>query len=491
MTEPLPKPPRVRFAPAPTGYLHLGGARTALFNWLYARHHAGRFILRVEDTDLERSTEDSSRQVLDGLRWLGLDWDEGPDVGGDRGPYYQSERRELHLEHARLLIEGGRAYECYMTTEELDVHRQVAHAAGKPFHYEGWHRELTREQVAAFRAEGRRPAIRLKVDPPAEGWTVHDLIKGDTHFPPEQIDDFVLVRSDGTPSFHLANVVDDATMGITHVIRGEDHLTNTVRHQILFDAFVWARPQYAHLPMILGPDRSKLSKRHGAVSVLEYEKLGYLPDAMVNELALLGWSPADGKEELTREELIERFDLDRCGRSASIFDFAKLDHFNRVRLHAMSPEQLAEALEPFSVHLGETMREKGKLLIELLRDDLTRLNDFVPAAKRFLDEPETEPAAVLALLAAENLHDPRPVLEKLRETFAAIPEPWERAAIKASLNAAGKEIGAKGKALFMPLRAALTGALHGPALDGILAALGKDKVVERIGRFLTFLPQEP
>ncbi len=485
MNTPISSTVRVRFAPAPTGYLHLGGARTALFNWLYARHHGGKFILRIEDTDLERNLQEASEQVIAALKWLGLDWDEGPEIGGECGPYFQSQRRQIHLEFARKLLDAGLAYECYMSLEELEAHRKVAVAAGKPFHYEGWHRELTRDQIAGFKSEGRKAAIRLRVDPPKEGYIVRDLIKGDTHFPPDQIDDFILVRSDGVPSFHLANVVDDATMTITHVIRGEDHLTNTIRHLVLFEKLGFPAPQYAHLPMILGPDRSKLSKRHGAVSVMEYEKFGYLPHAMINELALLGWSPADGKEELSRDELIARFDLDRCGRSGSIFDFAKLDHFNRLAIKAMPLEMLEAKLQPYM----EVARASSPCfhgqdahatdLISLLRDELHKFSDFPSLVAPILNEPTWSDE----LLKDEAMKDARKVVEAIRAALESLPEPWDRAVIKAKIQEVGKTLGIKGKFLFMPIRAALTGSLHGPALDGVVVVLGRNACLDRILRF--------
>jgi nondiscriminating glutamyl-tRNA synthetase len=467
---------RVRFAPAPTGYLHLGGARTALFNWLFARHHRGTFILRIEDTDIERSREDVIGQVLESLRWLGLDWDEGPDVGGHCGPYFQSERRAMHVEHAERLLREGKAFECYMTPEELEVRRKEAIAAGRPFRYEGWHRDLTPGQAAAFRAEGRKPALRLRVDAPAEGFLVDDLIKGPTHFPPEQMDDFVLLRSDGTPSFHLANVVDDATMCVTHVIRGEDHLTNTVRHQLLFDAFGYPRPRYGHLPMILGPDRSKLSKRHGAVSVMEYKEQGYLPEALVNELALLGWSAPDGQERFTREELIKKFDLSRVGHSGSIFDFAKLDHFNGLLIREMPREELAKKLDPFLGEAANLPREKLMILIDIVVDTLAKLSDFPNAAQAVLCDPHYAPEVLNDAAMAKAA----PVLDGLISEFEAMPEPWEREAVKAKLKDAGKKIGAKGKELFFPLRGALTGSLHGPSLDGVVVLLGKKECLLRM-----------
>lgn len=471
--------PRVRFAPAPTGYLHLGSARTALFNWLYARHHGGTFVLRVEDTDLERSREDVIEQVLASLRWLGLDWDEGPEVGGDYEPYFQSQRKDLHLEHAQRLLESGRAYECYMSTEELETKRREAQAAKRPFRYEGWHRELSAEQVDAFKAEGRRPALRLKVEPPVGGYVVRDLIKGETRFPPEQLDDFVIVRSDGTPAFHLANVVDDATMKITHVIRGEDHLTNTARHQILYEAMGYPVPEFAHLPMILGPDRAKLSKRHGAVSVFDYREEGYLPEAVVNVLALLGWSSADGKERFHIDELIERFDLDRCGRSASIFDFEKTRHFNGLLIRELAPERLLELLEPYLEKLGAVPEGKALDLVKLLQKDLNLLSDLVPAAKPILEEPRYGEE----VLQDAAMGEARSVASALEGGLQQIEDELTEEAVKGAIKAAGKQTGQKGKTLYFPIRAALTGQLHGPALDGIIRFLGKKKCVQRLQKF--------
>lgn len=471
--------PRVRFAPAPTGYLHLGSARTALFNWLFARHHHGTFILRIEDTDLERSREDVIEQVLASMRWLGLDWDEGPEIGGDYGPYFQSQRRDQHLEHAQRLLESGRAYECYMSTEELDLRRREAQAAKRPFRYEGWHRELVPEQVDAFKAEGRRPAVRLRVEPPVGGYVVNDLIKGETRFPPEQLDDFVIVRSDGTPAFHLANVVDDATMKISHVIRGEDHLTNTARHQVLYEALGYPVPRFAHLPMILGPDRAKLSKRHGAVSVIDYKQEGYLPEAVVNVLALLGWSSADGKERFHIDELIERFDLDRCGRSASIFDFEKTRHFNGLLIRELSPERLLELVQPYLKELEPLSEEKSLELVTLLQKDLNLLSDLVPSARPIVEEPTYGPE----VLEDAAMDEAAAVTQALAMGLEALEGALSEEAVKGMIKQVGKETGQKGKTLYFPIRAALTGQLHGPALDGIIRFLGQEACLRRVRQF--------
>lgn len=481
---PGPKP-RVRFAPAPTGYLHLGSARTALFNWLYARHHGGTFILRIEDTDLERSREDVIEQVLASLRWLGLDWDEGPGVGGPCTPYFQSERRALHMEHAQKLLQSGRAYECFMSSDELDALRRLAEAEKRPFRYEGWHRDLSDAQIQKFRSEGRKPVIRLRVDAPAEGFVVPDLIKGETRFPAEQLDDFVIVRSDGTPAFHLANVVDDATMEITHVIRGEDHLTNTAKHQVLFDALGYERPAYGHLPMILGPDRSKLSKRHGAVSVMEYRERGYLPEAVVNVLALLGWSSADGQERFTMDELVARFDLDRCGRSGSIFDFEKTKHFNGLLIRELEPARLLELVRPYLEQLPEVDETRALALVSLLQKDLNLLSDVVPAARPILEEPVYRPE----LKADTAMAQAAQVMDALVPAFAALAEPSDAAGVKNLFGEVGKQTGCKGKALFFPIRAALTGQFHGPSLDATACLLGKATCLDRFRRFRTWLDQ--
>jgi len=479
LADPLPTPPRVRFAPAPTGQLHLGSARTALFNWLYARRHGGTFILRIEDTDLERSRPDLIAQVLEALRWLTLDWDEGPDVGGPHAPYIQSERRLTHVAAARRLIEAGRAFACYVSADELEARRRAALAAGRPFRYEGWHRELSAEDRRRFEAEGRRPVIRLRVDPPPEGFVVQDLIKGPTHFPPDQIDDFVILRSDGTPSFHLANVLDDAAMNITHVIRGEDHLTNTVRHLALLQALELTPPRYAHLPMILGPDRTKLSKRHGAVSVTELRDKGYLPEALISLLALLGWSPGSEEERLTREQLIRRFDLDRCGRSGSIFDLAKLDHFNGLAIRELPLEELDRRLEPFTRDLPSLDPARRRDFVALLQDGLERLADFAPAARRLLDPPVYDDALFQdrALEGADGL------LQALSLRWQTRQGPLTAAEVKADLAAQGRETGRKGRNLYFPLRAVLTGADHGPPLDAVAAALGRPTCLERLAQF--------
>ncbi|MFY9204018.1 MAG: glutamate--tRNA ligase, partial [Limnochordia bacterium] len=336
---------RVRFAPSPTGYLHVGGARTALFNYLYAKHHHGVFVLRIEDTDLARSTEASTRAILDSMAYLGLDWDEGPEKGGDYGPYFQSQRLELYKEYAEKLLSMGRAYECYCTPEELDQIRQEAAAQGRDPKYDGRCRNLTDTQRREFVRQGRKPVIRFKAD--FEGTTlVDDLIRGQVIFDNNQLDDFVIIKSDGMPTYNFAVVIDDALMRITHVIRGEDHLSNTPKQIQIYQALGFAVPQFAHIPMILGPDRTRLSKRHGATSVGQFQEEGYLAEAMVNYLALLGWAYDDSQTIFSKTELIEKFSLSKVSKNPAVFDLAKLQWMNGVYIRELSLDELYQRTLP-------------------------------------------------------------------------------------------------------------------------------------------------
>lgn len=477
-------PVRVRFAPSPTGYLHLGNARTALFNWLFARHHGGTYILRVEDTDAERSTDAMLAAVLEALGWLGMDWDEGPGKEGAFGPYRQSERAAIYREQVDRLLAEGRAYHCYMSPEELDALREQARAANETFRYRGFHRALSAGQIAAYEAEGRQPVVRLKVDA-SDPWTVEDLVKGTTTFPADFVDDFILMRSDGSPSFHLANVVDDALMQVTHVIRGEDHLPNTAKHLALYAALGFAPPRFAHLPMILGADRSKLSKRHGGVDVMAYAREGYLPEAMNNMLALLGWSPEDEKEILDAGELIERFGLERCGKSGSIFDFDKLRHLNAVRLRAMALEDLmpllGEDLAPFVERFGE---EGTRQIVAMVQKDFELTRDLPRLGALFLSEPVYDAETLAAMRAEEAMAAAGEVAAAALEAYEACTDPWTPETIKALHQPLGKALGVKGKGLFFPLRAALTGQFHGPDLVGFVAIQGQPRCLTRLRNFL-------
>ncbi|HIE03586.1 MAG TPA: glutamate--tRNA ligase, partial [Candidatus Latescibacteria bacterium] len=322
---------RVRFAPSPTGRLHVGSAHTALFNWLFARHHGGAFVLRIEDTDRSRVVEGALEDILEGLRWLGLDWDEGP--------YFQSERVEIYRRHADVLLERGWAYRCFCSPERLERMRREQQARGEPPKYDRRCRDLPPDEVKGRVEAGEPNVIRLKV--PLEGETKFvDLIRGEIVFRNSELDDLILLKSDGFPTYHLASVVDDHLMGITHVLRAEEWISSTPKHVLLYEAFGWEPPNFAHLPLILGPDKSKLSKRHGATALLDYRDKGYLPEAMANFLALLGWSPGDGREKLSGEEMIEEFSLEGMGKRGSVFDETKLEWLNGLCIRELPPEQL-------------------------------------------------------------------------------------------------------------------------------------------------------
>jgi nondiscriminating glutamyl-tRNA synthetase len=470
---------RVRFAPSPTGHLHLGGARTALFNWLFAKSNGGSFVLRVEDTDVARSTADSERAVLSDLAWLGLEWDEGPDVGGPHGPYRQSERLDIYREHADRLLEGGDAFLCYCTDEELEKKRKASLADGRDPRYDGTCRELGRAEREAREAEGRKPVVRFLTQ--ARDVKVHDLVRGDVEFGQEMLGDFVVLRSDGRPTYNFAVVVDDALMEISHVIRAEEHLPNTMRQVLVYEALGFTKPSFAHVSLIVDKDRSKLSKRRGATSVAEFRELGYLPGALVNYLALLGWSPTDDRELFTREELPEVFDLARVSSSPAAFDQDKLDWVNAHHLREEPLERVAELARAFTeaAGLNEPSTERFEAMVALVRPRVDRLSDVPRAISIFFDGAwDLEDEARVAL------QDPAGagVVAALRDALGSGGDAGEltSARFKELLTEAGKTCGAKGKALYAPVRAALTGATHGPGLGEVAEILGQERVVARL-----------
>jgi glutamyl-tRNA synthetase len=382
--------PRVRFAPSPTGFLHVGGARTALFNWLFARGHGGTFVLRIEDTDVERSSEDMISGILDGLRWLGLTWDEGPDVGGPHAPYFQSERLDRYRIAAMRLVEEDRAYFCYCTPERLRKERERAEARGEGWQYDRTCLALSRDRVDELEAARAPRVIRFKV--PEGGTSFDDAVHGPIAFDGANIEDFVILRSDLYPTYHLSVVVDDVDMAITDVIRGDDHISNTPKHVLLFQAMGAPIPRFAHVPLILGADKKRLSKRHGATSVMEYERQGYLPAAMVNFLALLGWSPGDDRELMTRAELVESFALEGISGGNAVFNSEKLDWMNGQYIARMPVEALAAAAQPYFDRAGlGTHTLVGDAasfhrLLELLRPRAKRLTDFVDQARPLIGD---------------------------------------------------------------------------------------------------------
>ncbi len=455
-----------RFAPSPTGFLHIGGARTALFNWLYARHHGGQFRLRIEDTDRERSTPEAIQAILDGLNWLGLDWD-GPTV-------YQSERAERHAKVAYQLLEAGKAYRCYATKEELDEMREQAKAEGRPPRYDGrW-----RDADPAEAPEGVPPVVRLKM--PREGKTViADQVQGDVTVSNSQLDDMVLLRADGTPTYMLSVVVDDHDMGVTHVIRGDDHLTNAFRQYQVFRALGWEPPVFAHIPLIHGPDGAKLSKRHGAVGVAAYEDQGYLPEAVRNILLRLGWGYGD-REIVPTDEAIQLFDLDGVGKSAARFDFAKLDNFNGHYLREADDDRLTGLVVPrLENQLGRALdgpeQERIRAGMPGLKQRAKTLVELADNARIYVARPQT-----LTPKAAKHLNDEaRARLDRLRDQLAAL-ETWSADALEDLVRGTAEAEGVGLGKLAQPLRAALTGTTVSPGIFEVMAAMGREEVLARL-----------
>lgn len=467
---------RLRFAPSPTGQLHVGNARTALYNWLLARNRGGTFILRIEDTDRERSTLESERSILDDLRWLGLDWDEGPGAGGSAGPYRQSERLEIYRLHAERLLASGRAYRCFCSPEQLESDRQAALAAGLPPKYSGRCRDLAAGDVQARFAAGELAVIRFQV-PGQRNVTFADAVRGPVTFSTDQIGDPVLLRSDGSPAYNFAVVVDDALMGVTTVVRGEDHIPNTPRQLLLYEAFGWTPPVFAHLSLVLGPDHAPLSKRHGATSVVEFRTRGYLPEALVNYLALVGWSPGDGDELLPLDEMAGRFSLEAVSHSAGVFDVEKLAWVNRHYLKTADRHRLVQLALPY-------LREAGYVsapgpsgtdwlsaILPMATDAVDRL-DQVPARLRQLFTFDAAAAAARQEIRAEFASDgARAVLGALAAELESAGPLLDKDAFRAAAQRVRAATGQKGRALFHPIRVALTGEIEGPELDLLVPAV--------------------
>jgi glutamyl-tRNA synthetase/nondiscriminating glutamyl-tRNA synthetase len=457
--------------------LHVGNARTALFNWLLARGHGGTFVLRIEDTDIERSTAQSMAGILRDITWLGLDWDEGPDVGGPHAPYLQSERAELYQQHARRLLDEGRAYYCFCSKEQLEADRAAAIVTGRPAVYAGTCRRLSRETAAARIAAGETPALRFRV-PEDHDVVFTDTVRGVVRFHADLIGDPVILRGDGSPAYNFAVVVDDALMEITHVVRGEDHISNTPRQILLYEALGYAPPAFAHLSLVMAPDHTPLSKRHGATSVAEFRSRGYLPEALVNYLALIGWSPGDGQELLPIDELARRFSLAGVVSSAGVFDGEKLAWVNRHYLHAADPLRLAKLCVPFfeAAGVGMSPRDEG----------FAFLASVMPIASGSVDRLDQVPSRLEALfhfsvvqtLADEGVRaemraeGSRAVARALADELAPIPR-LDRERFRAAASAVKVRTGQKGRALFHPIRVVLTGRAEGPELDLIVPAIDR------------------
>lgn len=473
---------RLRFAPSPTGQLHVGNARTALFNWLLARGSAGTFVLRIEDTDAERSTAESEAAILRDLRWLGLDWDEGPDIGGSFGPYRQSERLAVYETHAKRLLAEGQAYYCFCSPEQLEAERQQALALGQPARYGGTCRHLTRDHIEARAKAGDRPAIRFRV--PADREVVFaDHVRGDVRFHTDVIGDFIIMRADRRPAYNFAVVVDDALMAITDVVRGEDHISNTPRQILLCESFGFTVPRYSHLAMVMGPDHTRLSKRHGATAVAEFRSKGYLPEALVNYLALIGWSPGGGDELLGIEELARRFSLGAVGLSAGVFDEDKLSWVNRHYLKQASPLRLAELSVPHFVERGVGLApspaglEYLASVMPIASGSVDRL-DQVPGRLSFLFHYSPETALLDAAVKDEICQgSARAVAKALADELAAAPR-LDRDGFRAAVRQVRARTGQKGPALFHPIRIVLTGRAEGPELDLVVPAIDRGADLE-------------
>ena len=472
---------RLRFAPSPTGYLHVGNARTALFNWLLARGSGGTFVLRIEDTDAERSSAESDAAIIRDLRWMGLDWDEGPDVGGPNGPYRQSERLDLYESYANELLEAGHAYHCFCAPEKLAAERRVALAAGLPVRYSGTCRAISREEAGARIAAGERPAVRFRV-PENREILLFDAVRGEVRFHSDVVGDPVIVRAEGMPAYNFAVVVDDALMGITHVIRGEDHLSNTPRQLLLYEALGVTPPVFAHVALVLGTDHSPLSKRHGATSVAEFRSKGYLPEALVNYLALIGWSPrqagGDDDELLPVDELARRFTLDALGVSGGVFDEEKLAWVNRHYLKVAAPARIAELSVPFFRATRVMVAPDGRGLaflasvMPIAAGSVDRL-DQVPARLAFLFDYSPEVALDDAAIRQEiGGAGPRAVVRALAQALAEGPR-MDRDRFRALAGDVRARTGQKGRELFHPIRIALTGRANGPELDLAVPAIDR------------------
>ncbi|MCO5141991.1 MAG: glutamate--tRNA ligase [Oligoflexia bacterium] len=476
---PHPTETRVRFAPSPTGYLHVGGARTHLFNWLYARKTKGKLILRVEDTDQVRSTRESEEMVLKDIASLDLNPDEGPGFGGDYGPYRQSERQEIFQMLAVSLLAKKKAYRCFCTEEELDSKAKAAKAANKPPHYDGTCTHISEEQSQKRAEAGEKFSIRMTA--PQKDYHFEDALRGTVTFKPGMVGDFVVLRSNGMPVYNFSVVVDDYFMRITHVIRGDDHLSNMIRQLMITEAFGWKIPKFAHISMILGMDKKKLSKREGASSVHDYLNAGFLPEALINFLALLGWSPSDGKEIRPLDEIVNDFDLERLNKSPAVFDDEKLLWMNGEYIRAMSTEDLLPRVLPFLEKSGYNVATKPKewllKVLAAVQGNLKVLADINAHVDIFFDTKFTFEQDAKTMMQASEA---KKVVQVFRQEIEKIGEIQSESDLQKVQTAVKEQTGTKGKNLFMPMRAAVTGKLHGPELKFVMPLIGQKETLRRI-----------
>lgn len=479
---------RVRYAPSPTGHLHIGNARTALFNYLYAKHYNGKFIIRIEDTDAKRNVAGGEESQLKFLKWLGIQWDEGADIGGDYGPYRQMERLDIYQKYINELLEKDLAYKCYMTEEELEAEREEQRANGQVPIYSGAHSNLTEEQIAAYEREGRKPSIRLRV-PKNYSYTFHDIVRGDITFDSSDFGDWVIVKKNGTPTYNFAVVIDDYLMNITHVLRGEEHISNTPRQMMVYEALGWKPPQFGHMTLILNEQRKKLSKRdqHILQFIEQYYDLGYLPQALFNFITLLGWSPVGEEEIFDKDTLIDIFDPNRLSTSAAIFDPQKLKWMNNEYIKDADMETVIKLAIPHLIKAGkipedmdEAMRKWAENLISLYRKQLRYGAEIVELTELFFRQSIEYDEAAMEVLREEQVPE---ILQVFTDKLIHLDE-FDKDTIKAQIKATQKETKHRGKRLFMPIRVATTGQAHGPELPFAIELLGKEVVLARLDEAL-------
>lgn len=480
---------RVRYAPSPTGHLHIGNARTALFNYLFARNKGGKFIIRIEDTDKKRNIAGGEESQLKYLKWLGIDWDESVDVGGEYGPYRQSERNDIYQTYYNQLLENGHAYKCYCTEEELEAEREAQSERGETPHYSGKCRHLTPEERAALESEGREPSIRIAV-PAEKTYTFDDMVKGTVSFESEGMGDWVIVKKDGTPTYNFAVAIDDHLMEISHVLRGDDHISNTPKQLMVYEALGWEPPVFGHMTLIVNESRKKLSKRDESIIqfIEQYEELGYLPEALFNFITLLGWSPAGEEELYSKEEFIDLFDADRLSKSPALFDKQKLTWMNNQYMKKIDVDRVLELALPHLVKAGRLSSNPSaeelqwaRGLVSLLQEKMSFGAEIVELSEMFFkDEAEYEEDAK-EVLTGEQVPE---VLKAFSEELDKLAD-FKADEIKAAMKAVQKSTGQKGKNLFMPIRAAVSGQTHGPDLPQAIELLGKSKVQMRIQKIIS------
>ncbi|PLS10272.1 glutamate--tRNA ligase [Neobacillus cucumis] len=480
---------RVRYAPSPTGHLHIGNARTALFNYLFARNKGGKFIIRIEDTDKKRNIAGGEESQLKYLKWLGMDWDESVDVGGEYGPYRQSERNHIYETYYKQLLETGHAYKCYCTEEELEKEREAQTERGETPHYSGKCRHLTEEQRRQYEAEGLKPSIRIAV-PEGKTFTFDDMVKGVVSFESEGMGDWVMVKKDGTPTYNFAVAIDDHLMEISHVLRGDDHISNTPKQLMVYDALGWEPPVFGHMTLIVNESRKKLSKRDESIIqfIEQYEELGYLPEALFNFITLLGWSPSGEEELFSKEEFIEIFDASRLSKSPALFDKQKLTWMNNQYMKKIEVDRVLELALPHLIKAGrlresltDEEHEWARGLVALLQEKMSYGAEIVELSDMFFQDDAVYEEDAKEILSGETVPE---VLRAFSHELDQL-ESFRADGIKAAMKAVQKSTGQKGKNLFMPIRAAVTGQTHGPDLPQTIELLGKAKVQNRINKIIS------